>query len=422
MRRLLSTALLVAALSSTGRADPSFPALDEAAAAWRSGESKKAASLLSKARRQAKTAGQRQHVALLYAELKDYGTASAMTAALIRESPDDPVLRLYLATIVARAGDRGATLAALAEARERRPGAEDRQRMAFLHQDLKDYGPARELLDELVAERPADLSVRLDRASLAVQSGDAPGARAHLAAAGGLSPGPEERRRMAGLHRDLRDFALARDLLEGLMKESPGDPRVRLDLASLEARAGNRAAALEALKAAAGSDADADVRRRAAALYEDLAELGAARALLEGLAAQAPRDPDARLELAALDARLGARDAALATLASIRRLEPDLQQRQRLSLIYQDLKEFETARRLADELIAEQPDDPQLRLNRAYFAADAGDKKAALAFLDEVWRRAPDPDDRRRMATLYERLGEHAAAREILEEPAKKSR
>lgn len=421
MRRLLAAAVLLAALCSDGRADPSFPALEDAAAAWRSGDIKKAASLLSRARRQAKSAAQRQHVALLYAELKDYGTAGSMMSALIRESPDDPVLRLYLATIVARAGDRGATLAALAEARERRPGAKDRQRMAFLHQDLKDYAPARELLDELVAERPSDLSVRLDRASLAAQSGDVEGARAHLAAASGLSPGPEERRRMAGLHRDLREHGRARDLLDGLIKESPGDPRPRLELASLALGAGDRPAALDALKAAEGAS-DPGTRRRVAALYREAEEFGKARAMLADLAADAPRDPDARLELAALDARLGARESALESLAAVRALEPDLQQRQRMSLLYQDLKEFKTARRLADALVAEQPQDPQLRLNRAYFAADVGDKKSALTFLEETRARAPDPDDRRRMATLYGRLGEHAAAREILEAPAEKSR
>lgn len=367
-------------------------------------------------------AERRENEALLHAERKDYAAAESAMRALIRENPEEPRLRLHLASILARAGDRGATLAALDEARRRGPGAQDRQRMAFLHQDFKDYAPARELLDGLIAERPADLSVRLDRASLAAQSGDVAGARAQLAAASRLSPGPEERLRMSRLHRDLRDFHRARELLDGLIKESPGDPRLRLDLASLAARMGDRPAALEALKAAAGRGADADVRRRAAALYEELAEYGRARALLEVLAANAPRDASARLALAALDTRLGAREPALASLAAVRALEPDLQERQRMSLLYQDLKDYEKARALADELVAEQPEDPQLRLNRAYFAADAGDRDSALAFLDEALARAPDPDDRRRISTLYRRLGEHAAAREVLEASGEKSR
>ena len=93
-----------------------------------------------------------------------------------------------------------------------------------------------------------------------------------------------------------------------------------------------------------------------------------------------------------------------------------------MSLVYQDLKEYKTARAMMDARIAEQPSDPQLRLNRAYFAADAGDKTAALAFLAETRQRSPDPDDRRRMATLYERLGEQGEARAVVNEPDKKSR
>jgi tetratricopeptide (TPR) repeat protein len=103
-------------------------------------------------------------------------------------------------------------------------------------------------------------------------------------------------------------------------------------------------------------------------------------------------------------------------------MEPDLQHRQRMALLYEDLKEYKTARAMIDALIAEQPRDPQLRLNRAYFAADAGDKAAALEFLAETRKRSPDPDDRRRMATLYERLGEQGEARAIVIEPDEKSR
>lgn len=93
-----------------------------------------------------------------------------------------------------------------------------------------------------------------------------------------------------------------------------------------------------------------------------------------------------------------------------------------MSLVYEELEDFKTARRMIDALISEQPEDPQLRLNRAYFAADAGDRAGALAFLDETLSRAPDPDDRRRVATLYERLGEHARARAALDDGPKKSR
>lgn len=77
---------------------------------------------------------------------------------------------------------------------------------------------------------------------------------------------------------------------------------------------------------------------------------------------------------------------------------------------------------MADDLIAEQPQDPQLRLNRAHFAADVGDRAAALLFIAETRARSPDPDDRRRIAMLYDRLGATAEARALRDELDKKSR
>lgn len=422
MSRLLTAAALVAGLCCAAAADPSSPALDRATAAARSGDRKLALTLVAEAQNGTNNAEQREAVALLYADLKDYTTAQTLMNALIRESPREPRLRLYLATIVARAGDRGATLVALGEARKLGPNAQDRQRMAFLHQDFKDYGPARDLLDGLIAESPEDLSVRLDRASLAAQTKDVPGGLAHLAAARALKPGPEERRRMAALYRDLGELGLARALIDELIGESPANGGLRFERASLAVRLGDRAAALASLAAARERGPSLEERRRIASFYQELQEYGEARTVFADLARDTPGEPRAWRDLAEFDARRGERAAALESLAAALKLKPDLQDRQAMSLIYEDLKEYKTARVMIDALITEQPGDPQLRLNRAYFAADVGDKAAALAFLAETRMRSPDPDDRRRMAILYERLGEQGEARAVVNEPDKKSR
>jgi predicted Zn-dependent protease len=422
MRTWAASALLAAGLCARASANPPSPRLAEASAAVRAGDRKKALELLSAVRADKPSSEDRENAALLYAELKDYAAAQAMMDALIRESPEDAHLRHNLATILARAGDRGETLAALAEARARHPDAVYRQRMAFLYQDFKEYGPARELLDGLIAESPADLSVRLDRASLAAQSGEGPEALKQLAAAEKLKPGPGDRRRMALLFQDLREFERARELLDALIKEAPTDPGLRLDLAALALRSGDRPAALAALAAARERGPGVDQRRRIASAYQELREFDETRSVLAGLVRDAPRDATALLELAALDTRRGERAPALESLAAAAKLEPDLQERQRMALLYEDLKEFKTARRMIDALIAEQPRDPQLRLDRAFFAADAGDRAAALAALAETLDRAPDPDDRRRMAQLYDRLDEHGAARARFDEAGKKTR
>ncbi len=351
MRALLAAAL-VAALAAASLAESPSPALEEAGATLRAGDTEKALALLDAARKTETSPDQRTFLALLYAELKRYDVAESLMKRLIRESPKDARLRLHLATILARAGDRGATLEALAQARARGPNAEDRQRMAFLYQDFKDNAAARELLDELIAASPGDVALRLDRASLAAQTGDAAEGRKQLDAAKELAPSPsaEDRRRME---------ALERALSAGRPEERAAYPaeslHARLDLAIAAARKGDPAAALKILEAARGE-------------------------------------------------------------------KPDLQERQKMAVAYQEAHEFKTARSLIDALIQEQPRDPQLRLDRAFFAAESGDASAALDFLAETMASAPDPDDSERAATLYDRLGKPEKARAVREGPGKKSR
>ncbi len=421
MRVLLAAALL-AGLCAASWAAPSSRALDAATTAVRAGDRENALKYLAVARKERAGAEHRELVALLYAKLKEYAVARSLLGDLIREAPEEPRLRLYLATVYARAGDRGATLAALGEARVRKPNADDRQRMAALYQDMKDYEPARELLDGLLNQSPGNLSVRLDRASLAAQSGDRAEGLKQLAQAGKLAPAPEDRRRMAALYGQLDDHEAARRLQAELLKDKPANASLLYDRAALAVRAGRRDSALASLAEARRRSPTLGDRSRIAALYLELGKDDLARAVLKDAVRDAPRDLHARLDLASLDARRGNRAAALASLSAASGLKPDLQERQRMALIYEDLQEFKTARLLIDDLIAEQPQDPQLRLDRAHFAADAGDAADALAFLAETLKRSPDPDDRRRMAKLYDRLGRREEAGALLDELDKISR
>lgn len=150
------------------------------------------------------------------------------------------------------------------------------------------------------------------------------------------------------------------------------------------------------------------------------------RALAAGRPEERAPDPaeslHARLDLAIAAARRGDRAAALKILDAARGEKPDLQERQKMAVAYQEAREFKTARGLIDALIKEQPRDPQLRLDRAFFAAESGDAAGALDFLSETLALAPDPDDSERVATLYDRLGKPEKARAVREGPGKKSR
>ena len=148
------------------------------------------------------------------------------------------------------------------------------------------------------------------------------------------------------------------------------------------------------------------------------------RAAVDALILDAPRHPSVRLDLAALAVRRGDRATALTALAKAMSLTPDLQDRQRAALLYEDINEYKLARQLIDGLIKEEPQDPQLHLDLAFFAADVGDRKTALSALAEARRLKADPDDRRRMSVLYERLNEPREAKAVLtvDSQAEKSR
>ncbi|UPT74938.1 MAG: tetratricopeptide repeat protein [Elusimicrobiota bacterium] len=351
----------------------------------------------------------RQRLAAVWQQLKDWGRAEAALRGLIKEAPKNPGLRLHLACVLALKGDRAETLAELARATALKPDAVDRQRIAFLHADLKDWAPARALLDTLIAEKPGDASLRLDRAAVLARTGPRELGLEDLAAAS-ASSSSDERRRAARLYGEFGEAAKAKAALEALAKDAPADPVPLLDLAELSVKAGDRAGARKALEAALKRPPAVGALRRASAAYLELKDHADAVDAAKRAAELAPRSASPRLDLAAALARSGRKGEALAALSAAEAIGPDLQERQRMALLYQDLGESERARGMLEALIAAQPADPQLRLGLAFFEADAGSEKGARAALAAARARALDPDDSARAAALEERLAEKAAA------------
>ncbi len=411
-RPLVRAAFLLALAARPAFAVLPSPSVERADAAVKAGRRDEAFKLLKEARKLPQNEEDRERIALLYQGLKDFTVSEALLGDLIKEHPEEPRLRLYLACVIAMAGDRESSLMTLAEAAKLKPDAVTRQRMAFLHQDLKDYPPARALLDGLIQEAPRDLSVRLDRASLAAQSGEKSEALKQLAAAAELNPGPDDKRRMAAMYRDIKEFAKAKVLLEKV----PEDAHALYDRATLAERAGRREEAIVALAAALKLSPPLDDRRRIAALYLDLGAYDEDAALVDSLVKEAPEDPSVRLDRAALEVKRGDRTAALAAIAEGLARTPDLQDRQRAALLSEDIKEYKQAREILDGLLKEEPRDPQLHIDLALFASDTGDRKTALAALAEARRLKADPDDRRRMSELYERLKSFDEAKAVLRE------
>lgn len=408
--RLALAAGLALILAPRASAGPSYPALDRAARAYERGDFEAAREALPAARERAWLPEHEVSVALLYAKLKDYDAAQSLLEEMIRASPRDPSLRVYLATVVARSGDRGAMMDALEQAGKLGPDAADRQRMAYLYQDLKEYAPARALLDRLVEEKPRDLSVRLDRAWLAAQTGETKTGVEQIEAARALGPGPADLRRMIAYSRDLGALELGRELLAELTRAGAAAAAPEIERAALDLKAGRTEDARAALGRARALSPSVDELIRVSLLYHESGAYEPARDALTEAIRLDPRRARARIELALLEARRGDSRAALAAAKDAELLEPDRQDRKVLAQAYDSLEDYKTALRMVDALLKEEPNDPQLLLDRASYSLDAGDERAARKFLRAARNARPDPDDSRLLDALEERLNKRAAA------------
>jgi tetratricopeptide (TPR) repeat protein len=388
--------------------------LEQASRAASGGDRAAALALLAAARAQSPDLETRRRMVFLYQDLKEGSQAKGLSDELLQASPGDPGLQLDRAEISAKAGDRATALGFLAEAGKLRPDEAARRRMAELYLELREHGPARDLLDRLMTDAPQDCRLRLDRALVAVRTGERATALRLLAEAAALGPAPNEIHRMAFLHHDLKDHGPAQALLDRLIAQSPEDALLRVDRAAVAATAGDREAALRSLSEARKLSPSLEARHRIALLYWDLKDEQHGRDLMDELLQSSPQDARVLMDRAALAARAGERDAALKHLAAALLLNPSFDERRLIASQHQELGALEQARGLTAGLISAAPRDPRLRIDLAALAAKSGDRAAALRALGEARDLKPDADGRRRMAMIHQDLKDYAAALGLL--------
>lgn len=334
--------------------------LDQAGLAAKAGERAAALGFLAEAGAKNPHEAARRRMTELYLELKEYGPAQALLDGLIAAEPNNPRLRIDRALVAARTGDHKAALRLLAVAAARRPSPNERRHMSLMYIELKDYGPAKDLLDRLIKESPADATLMTERASLAAAAGDRAGALRRLGEARKLSPSLDTRHRIALLYHDLNDDEHGRDLMSELLESFPHNARLRIDRATHAARGGDRAAALQYLAEARRLNPTLEERRLMVSLHQGLGDHEQALDLLAGLIAAAPRDPGLRIDRAALALRSGDLDAARLALGAALTLNPEPDDRRRMALLHQDLKDYASALSLLAPLAREQPENAAL--------------------------------------------------------------
>lgn len=285
---------------------------------------------------------------------------------------------------------------------------------------------AREIANDILAssESPPALRQRssellaamgIDAAAGAVRSGRRSAALKLLAEAEAQGPTADDHLRMALMYQELKEFSAAARLFDGLIKTSPQNLRLYMSAAATAARMGNRSKALMLLGKAETLGPDAEDLHQMALLYQELKDASAQR-LFDILRKTSPKNRSLRIDAAKVAAQAGERAHALKLLAEAEALGPNVEERHRMALLYQALKEYREARRLFAGLLKAEPHNHRLRIEAAAVAAQAGERAEALKLLAEAAALGPDAEARRSMALLYRELKEYGAAGSLFDE------
>lgn len=328
------------------------------------------------------------------------------------------------------------------------PAALAGQARALMHEGRERR--ARELLEQLVDQRPWDVDLRLDLGRLYWQAGDVDRARHHLEAVVAAAPERLDARRLLVLvHAARGDAADLVSELEVVRELAPDDVEVQLDLAAAYAAAGRQEDAVATYRAVL----DRHPRHLLALaflgdLYRARGDLGAAIALYKRALRAHPDDPrpyfllggayvaagdDAAAKRVFLRAQrfadylpetynnLGSilyragrfGEARWYLVRAVRRRPESARLRYNLALVYSTLRDLDAAAAQIEAGLSLDPDHVGLHYLRGVLALRRGDADAARAAFERVLALDPDHEDARHNLALLDGMQRRAVDGEI---------
>lgn len=296
---------------------------------------------LSELHAQARTAARRGHAK----------EALPLFERALKEHPDSPELlgELGYWLMISRRPERALPL--LERADQLRPSAQSAMRLGNVRRDLDDYAGAEREYRKALALRPGHVAAKIALGAVLRRRGETQAAIATLKEAVASGSNEERSRAWAGLGWALlatKDRPQAEKAFERAIELSPSRAGVRLSIA----------------RAWQSTDVDEDEVR--------------ARDVLTRTAELAPDVPAVWYALGRAQERTGNRAAALEAYDRALRLDPKHRQARRrtvqLALLARD---FARARREAERLAADSPEDPETHLLEGTVAAKDGRREDA---------------------------------------------
>ena len=299
---------------------------------------------------------QRAELAL---ELGRFNEAAPLFRTLLAQTPDDPELKNKFAIAIRALGGKEEAAQALAEA----PTPENLDERAQLAMELQRFDEAAELYKELAKIHPDDPEIK-NQLAVALR---ALKQRKQAYDLFTEAPTPENLDERAQLAMELQRFDEAAELYKELAKIHPDDPEIKNQLAVALRALKQRKQAYELFKEAPTPE-NLDER---AQLAMELQRFDEAAELYKELAKIHPNDPEIKNQLAVALRALKQLEEAY-KLFTEAPTPANLEARAELAL---QLKQYDDAARLYEELVALHPQNAQLRENLAY-ALDKGGQGA----------------------------------------------
>ncbi|MFH2202804.1 MAG: tetratricopeptide repeat protein [Elusimicrobiota bacterium] len=203
--------------------------MERARAAESVKDAKAAAESLRRARALQTLPQQERQIERLAAKIPRLGERPSATSdpkqpAKLKPRPaSDVSLWIERAVAAQRAGERDKALAQLAQAEKLTTDARWRGEIATLYGALGENRRALAVLERMVAAAPQDGGLRLRHAGLALGAGNLEAAAASRAQAAALSLTFAQRRRLALLYQEAKEFGRAAEILRRLAAERPED-------------------------------------------------------------------------------------------------------------------------------------------------------------------------------------------------------
>lgn len=349
--------------------------------------------------------------------------AAVLYQAVVDNAPDNPEARADLGRLMVLGGAAERGLAIIEPGLAKHPddaGLLTARAFVLLNQKDPDKAAALADVEHALRIAPASEEAVALRASMYRDAGDFAGGAAFVSRALQRLPNSTDLRQiLAKLYRDAGDPGKAEEQLRALVRLKPQEPQFRYQLAQFYSDSHRKDDAQKVLEDAVRDLKSDEARLRLVAFLAAERTPAQADRTLRDFIAQDPKNEDLRLALGALLQRTGPPKPAIDVYEEVVRRDGTgakaLIARDRIAALAVHERRYDDARKLVDEVLAENAhDNDALSLRGEIYLARA-DLPAAIADFRAVLREQPDASGvSRLLAQAYLANGQPTLAEESL--------